>query len=61
MELIRGELGKLGIGFSPKLHFDRLVPADRTLWYAWPIASREGVLMDLMRKLDREGRSFLLA
>jgi hypothetical protein len=32
MELIRVEPGKLGLGFSPKLHLDSLVPADRTLF-----------------------------
>ena len=32
MELIRVEPGKLGVGFSPKLHLDSLVPADRTLF-----------------------------
>jgi hypothetical protein len=32
MQLIRVEPGKLGVGFSPKLHLDSLVPADRTLF-----------------------------
>lgn len=32
MALIRVEPGRLGLGFSPKLHLDSLVPADRTLF-----------------------------
>jgi hypothetical protein len=32
VQLIRVEPGKLGQGFSPKLHLDGLVPADRTLF-----------------------------
>ena len=32
MEIVRVPAGSLGMGFSPKLHLDRLMPADRTLF-----------------------------
>ena len=32
MKIVRVEPGRLGQGFSPKLHLDSLVPADRTLF-----------------------------
>ena len=32
IEIIRVEPGKLGVGFSPKLHLDSLLPAARTLF-----------------------------
>lgn len=32
IEIVRVEPGRLGTGFSPKLHLDSLAPADRTLF-----------------------------